>query len=158
MSFLNPKTSAEAGDRMAVLTGFATGFAAVVHSINVWRALVGPDLAAALDAVQMAGGILIVALFLPLFIWFKLGRSAPAMNPWKSDSYLGSVAKRAGFTAFAGLLLAGVVLSTLSTRLLPLISGEMMLDMMISAALGLFSLSFFIFSSGPDGDAYGDAA
>ncbi|MEQ8404102.1 MAG: hypothetical protein RKE49_03315 [Oceanicaulis sp.] len=158
MSYFRPSNGAEASDRLAMLTAFAAGFAALVHSLNIWQAYVNADLAAALEMIQLVGGAAVLMIFLPLFIWFKLRRGAPAMNPWKDDGYLGAVVKRAGFTAFAGLLVAALALSTLSKRLLPLISGEIMLDIVISAALALFSLSFFIFSSGPDGDPFEDEA
>ena len=151
MSFLKPANGAEAGDRLAILTALGAGAAALVHSINVFETLTGPAMAEALGLVQLMGGVLIAAVFAPLFVWFKLRAGAPRINPWKSESFFGDVARRAGMTAFAAALLSFVVMSTLDRFLLSRISAEVMLDIAITLLLGAFALAFLIHSAGPSG-------
>ena len=150
MSFFNPANGAEAGDRLAILTALGTGAAALVHSINVFETMTGPAMAEALGLLQLMGGVLIVAVFLPLFVWFKLRAGAPRINPWKSESFFGDVARRAGMTAFAVALLSFIVMSTLDRLLLSRISAEVMLDIAITLLLGAFAVSFLLHSSASD--------
>lgn len=152
MSYFNPENRAEASDRLAVLTGVATGFAALFHSVNVWETLVSPAMAEVLQTVQLIGGVTFLMIFLPLFIWFKRARFAPVINPWKGESFLSDALRRAGFTGFAVMLVAGFVLQMLDRLLLSQITAATMLDISISAALALFCLSFFLYAFGPEGD------
>jgi len=149
MSFFNPSSGAEASDRLAVLTALGTGGAALVHSINVFETLTGPAMTDALGLVQVIGGVVILAVFLPLFVWFKLRAGAPSINPWKAESFFGDVSRRAGMTAFAVALISCFVMSTLDRLLLSRITAEVMLDIVITLLLGAFALSFLIHSSGP---------
>lgn len=155
MSYFKPANSAEAGDRLASLVAFGAAGAALLHSINVFQALAGPDMASALDQLQRVGGVVLIVVFAPLLIWFKRHRGAPALNPWGDEGYLGAVLRRAGMTAFALALAGCVVMSVMENLLLSQISAEIMLDIVITLLLALFSLSFFVFSSGPMGDDAG---
>lgn len=148
MSYLKPSSGAEASDRLAILTALGTGGAALVHSINVFETMTGPAMTDALGLVQVIGGVVILAVFLPLFVWFKLRAGAPQINPWKAESFFGDVFRRAGLTAFAIGLMSFFIMSTLDRLLLSRISAEVMLDIAITVLLGVFALSFLIYSSG----------
>lgn len=154
MSYFNPANSAEASDRLANLVALAVAVAALLQSINVITALTSLDFENALETVQTVGGIAILTIFLPLLIWFKRHRFGRSVNLWSKEGFLSSVSRRAGMTAFGLTLVASLVMSVLDNLLLSKVSAEVMLDIIITLMLALFSLCFFVFSSGSiDDDA-----
>ena len=100
MSYFKPQSSAEVTDRLADLTGLAVGLAALVYIISVVQNFVAPGMAELLDTAQLVGGILILAVYLPLLVFFKTRFGGQSMTPWKTDGFMASVFERAGFKAF----------------------------------------------------------
>ena len=148
MSYFKPGNNAEATDRLADLTGLAVGLVALTKVIAVVENYVSPGAMEALDTVQLVGGLLILAVYLPLLIYFKTRFGIVTMNPWKSDGFIASVLKQAGLTAFSVLLIAMVFLSMLDNTVLSHVSAEILLDGLIAAALAAFSVAFFAYSRG----------
>ncbi len=159
MSYFKPGGKAEATDRLADITGLAVGFVAIIKMLSVAQNYVPAGTADMLDAAQMVGGAVILAIYLPLFIYFKTRFGTETMNPWTSDSFVASVLKQAGLTAFSVLLLAMVVLSMLDKTVLANVSAEILLDGIIAVALAAFSVAFFAYNrAGASEDGSGDGA
>lgn len=137
-------SSAEAKDRLATATALATAMAAITYSLNVVTLYVTESTAGILDKVQLAGGFLIVAIFLPLFLFLKSRiRQDQASS---SEGFIGAVFRKSGFAAFGITLMGMVILSMLNETLLSQITAETAVDIIITFALAIFSVSFFIIS------------
>lgn len=142
MSFLS--SGAEAKDHLATLTAVATGFISLIFSINIIVHYVSDPMAIWLDRIQIGGGILILAVFLPIFVFlkFRVRRDGPASD----GGFFDAVFRKAGYAGFAITLGMMVMLSTLNNKILANISAEMAVDLIITFALGVFSIAFFIIS------------
>ncbi len=142
MSILNHRNAAEASDTMATLTAAATGLAALVSSVNVVEVFVSAATAELLGYLQMAGGILIIAVFGPM--WFLLKKRAGRAAGRGASGYLTAVVRRASGTAFSVTLAFMILLSLLERRVLVHLSAENAVDLLVSFALATFALSFFL--------------
>ncbi len=149
MSYLTPRTSAEAVDRLSWLTGLGAGLASLIYALSAAEALASPDMAVAIDWIAKGAAIVLIGAFLPLFIWFKRRAGAPSMNPVKADSFLANALRKAGFTAFALTLLGTILLSLMDNLILSRITPEIALDFVVAGSLMIFALAFVIFASGP---------
>lgn len=143
MSVLNPRNAAEASDTLATLTAAATGMAALVYSVNVIEVFVSDGTAELLGHVQLAGGILLVAVFAPILILLKRRRGRAAGRR-DDESYFGALGRHATSTAFAGTLAFMILLGLLERRVLAHLTAETAVDLLISFALAMFALSFFL--------------
>jgi hypothetical protein len=154
MSFLNPSSRAEASDSLAILTGAGTALAGLIYAAKVVEVYAGGAMATWLDNAQLAGGIAVLAVFLPLFYYLKTRFGGTAVNPWKGDDFFGAVLRRAAMTAFCAVMLGMIVLTTLDMLLLSRVSAETLVDGLIAFALFVFSVSFFVLGRSPgDGGA-----
>lgn len=143
MSVLDPRNAAEASDILATLTAAASGLAALVYSVNVIEVFVSDGTAELLGHIQLAGGILLVAVFAPTLILLKRRRGRVA-GRGDDESYFGALGRQATSTAFAITLAFMVLLSLLERRVLEHLSAETAVDLIISFALAMFALSFFL--------------
>lgn len=149
MSYFRPGTKAEVTDRLAELTGLAVGLGALIYGASVVQSFSAPAVAMTLDTIRMVCGILVLAVYLPLTIWFKTRFSGVILNPWKSDSFMGVALKRAGLSAFAASVMFMVLLSTLDRLVLSRMSAEGVIDLVLAVALLVFAVSFLLY--GRDG-------
>lgn len=141
MSILKPRNGAEASDALATLTAAATGLAALVQLVNVIEVFVSEGTAELLGHFQLAGVILIIAVFAPL--WILLKKSAGrASRRGASGGYLSAVVRQASGTAFSVTLAFMILLSLLDRTVLAHLSAETAVDLLISFALAMFALSF----------------
>ncbi|WP_138511492.1 hypothetical protein [Maricaulis alexandrii] len=144
MSFLNPSSRAEASDSLALLTACGTGLVALIYAFKVAEAYASSGLASWLDIVQLVGGVLVLLVFLPLFYFLKTRFGGTTVSPWKSDSFFGTVLKRAGLAAFGLVLMSMIILTTMDRLVLANVTPEVLLDALIALALIGFSASFFL--------------
>jgi len=143
MSFLNPQSGAEASDSLATLTAATVGLAALVYSVDVIESFVSVSTADLLGSAQLVGGLLIVIAFIPLLVFFKARGGRPAGKPGQ-DSFLSVLFRQAALTAFSLTLVFMIVLSVLENRVLSKISAETAIDLVITFALAIFAVSFFV--------------
>lgn len=143
MSVLNPRNPAEASDGLATLTAAATGLAALVYAINVAEVFIPAATAELLGYAQIAGGGLIVAIVAPLLIRLKMRGGKPA-GRGTSAGYLSALFRQASLTAFGLTLAVMVALSIFDRTVLAHLSAETVVDLLITAALAFFALSFFV--------------
>jgi len=142
MSFMNPRNPAEACDSLATLTAAATALVALLQSVNVIEVLVPEAVAGVLGTAQSAGGILVLGLFAPLFLFLK-SRGATPKGKSSSGSYLGALVRQTGLNAFSATLVFMITLSVLNEMVLSRFTAEVVLDAVITFALGSFAVSFF---------------
>lgn len=158
MSVLNPRNAAEASDGLATLTAAATGLAALVYSVNVVEVFVPEGTADLLGYLQIAGVVLILAVYAPLMIHLKVRGGRPA-GGGTSGGYLDALYRQASLTAFSVTLVFMVVLSLFDQRVLAHLSAETAVDLLITFALAAFSLSFFVINRfGRLGEGVGEGA
>ncbi|WP_291842840.1 hypothetical protein [Maricaulis sp.] len=150
MSFFSPRNRAEAGDRLAGMTGWAAALAALVYALNVVQALTGPPMSNYLNDAGLIGSLLIVLVFLPSFFIIKRRLGGPPVNPWKEDGFMSQAIRRAALTGFATTFLAMSVLTMLDGLVLERIAADVLLDLVLTIALASFALSFFLFSRDSD--------
>lgn len=143
MSIFNPRNPAEASDGLATLTAAATGLAALVYAINVVEVFVPESTAELFGYVQIAGGVLIVAIFAPLLIHLKRRGAKPA-GRGSSAGYLNALFRQASLTAFSITLAVMVLLSMLESTVLAHLAAETVVDGLITFALAMFAISFFM--------------
>lgn len=158
MSFLNPRSAAEASDSLAGLTSAVLGLAAIVYSVNVIEIFVSQATADLLGQAQLAGGVLMISIYAPLLLFFKSRGGRPPGKP-AQNSYLGTLFRQAALTAFSLTLVAMLVLSMLVDRVFEQMSAETAIDLMITFALAVFALAFFVINRlGDSGQAMGGEA
>jgi hypothetical protein len=158
MSFLNPRSAAEASDSLAGLTSAVLGLAAIVYSVNVIEIFVSQATADLLGRAQLAGGVLMILIYAPLLLFFKSRGGRPPGKP-AQNSYLGTLFRQAALTAFSLTLVAMLVLSMLVDRVFEQMSAETAIDLMITFALAIFALAFFVINRlGDAGQAMGGEA
>lgn len=143
MSFLNPRSGAEASDSLASLTAAALGLAAVIYSVNVAETFVSASTANLLGNVQIIAAAGLVLGYLPLLIYFKSRGGRPAGKP-EEDSYLSSLFRQASLTAFSVTLGFMLALSIIGDGLLEQMTAETAVDLAITFAMAVFALSFFV--------------
>lgn len=151
MPRLIPKSRADIADRLASLTGLATGVAGLIYAAGVVQALTDGPVAAWFEMAQLVGAVLIIAAFLPLFYVMKARAGDAARSAWKDDGFTALQFQRAGITAFATTVVMLVFVSTLETLVLSRITTEVLVDSVLAFALLTFSVSFFLHSGG-DGE------
>lgn len=158
MSILTPRNAAEASDALATLTAAATGLAALIASVNVVEVFASEGTAELLGYLQVAGVILILAVFAPT--WFLLKRRAGrSAGRGASGSYLNAVVRKASGTAFSVTLASMILLSLLESSVLAHLSAENAVDLLISFALAMFAVSFFLIDRfGPLDEGAGEDA
>lgn len=143
MSFLNPRNPAEASDGLATLTAAATGLAALIYSVNVIEVFVSAATADLLGYAQIAGGVLIVAVFGPMLLFLKSRGGKPAGKP-AGGGYLNALFRQAALTAFSLTLAFMIVLSIFDRTVLARLTAQTAIDLVITFALAIFAISFFI--------------
>ena len=143
MSFINPSNSAEASDSLATLTAAAIALAALVYSVNVVEVFVSEATGDLLGHAQIAGALLILAVYGPLLVFLKSRGGRPAGKPSAGGS-LNALFRQAGLTAFSLTLVFMIVLSVLNRSVLSHFSAEAAVDLVITFALAAFAVSFFI--------------
>lgn len=148
MPRLIPKSRADIADRLAAMTALTTGLAGLIYGAGVVQALTEGEVAAWFDTIQIVGGVLILAGFLPLFYLMKARAGDAARSAWKGDDFTAVQFQRAGISAFVATVVGLVVLSTLERLVLSRISAEVLLDGVLGFALIAFSVSFFLHGRG----------
>ncbi|MDT8342101.1 MAG: hypothetical protein RQ751_11370 [Longimicrobiales bacterium] len=143
MSILNPRSPAEARDVLATLTAAAVGVAALVYSVNVLEVFVPEGTAHVLGLAQIAGAVLILAVYAPMLVRLKRRGGRPEGNDSAGGSYLQAVFRQASSTAFSVLLVVLVVLSLLERTVLAHLTAGTAVDLIITLALTVLSLSYF---------------
>lgn len=145
MTYFRPETKAEVTDRLAELTGLAVGLGALIYGASLAQSFSAPAITMTLDAIRMVCGILVLAVYLPLMIWFKTRFSGVVLTPWRSDSFMGAALKRAGLTAFAAGVLLMVALSTFDRSILSRMTADSVIDLVLAVSLLVFAVSFIVF-------------
>jgi hypothetical protein len=143
MPVLNFRNQAEASDALATLTAAAAGLAALIQSVNVIEVFVRESTAELLGYVQMAGVIVIFVVFAPMLILLKR-RGGKAAGQGAGGSYFSVLLRQASSTAFSVTFAFMMVLSFLERTVLAHLSAETAVDLLISFALAMFALSFFL--------------
>ena len=143
MTFLNPRNPAEATDGLATLTAGATAVAALIYALNAASAFVSEGAADVLVYVQIAGAVLIAAVYLPLLVILKLRGGQPA-GRGTSPGYLSALFRQAGLTAFSLTIAFLVLLSVFGESFLAHFSADKSIDLMLAFGLASFSLAFFV--------------
>jgi hypothetical protein len=143
MSIINPRNSAEATDGLATLTACATAVAALIFALNFASVFVSEAATAVFGYVQVAGGVLIAATYLPLLIVLKLRGGQPA-GRGTTPGYLSARFRQAGLTAFSLTVAFLVLLSVFGEPFLAHFSADQSIDLMLAFGLASFSLAFFV--------------
>lgn len=145
MPRLIPKSRADIADRLADITGLATGLAGLTYAAGVAQSVTAGDVAVWFDAAQIVGGVLILIGFLPLFFILKSRGGRGIGHGWKRDGFTATLFQRAGITAFMATIIAMILLSTLENLILSRITTEALVDGLIAFGLISFSVSYFIY-------------
>lgn len=143
MSFLNPRSRAEARDSLAVIVAFGTGAVAIVNAFGFLEGYVDDSASSFLNTAQLVGGVLVLVIMLPLIVLMK-ARGAGTRSASGTGGYMMAAARRAGYLAFGMNLIVLVILSIFDTLVLSRIDAASAVELMISVALGAFSIAFFV--------------
>jgi hypothetical protein len=143
MSFVNPRSPAEASDSLATVTAAAMAFAALIYSVNVIEVFAPDSSAGWLGYFQIGAAVVLIAVFAPLIFFLKSkgGRSA---GKSAAAGYLSALFRQAALTAFSLTLAFMVLLSLFDRMVLSRLSAEAAIDLVITFALAIFAVSFFI--------------
>jgi len=143
MSFLNPRSGAEASDGIATLTAIGMAVAALIFALNVAEASVSASVNDLFDLLRIGAVIFILAVLAPLVIFFKLRGGRPA-GRGTSPGYLSALFRQAALTAFSLTVLFLVFLTVLGEPILAQLSAERSVDLILAFALASFSLAYFV--------------
>lgn len=156
MSFLRPANRAEASDSFARLTATGTTVASIIYGLKVAEEFLPEAWANAAELAQLVGGAGLVLVFMPLAFAIKSRFGSAEDNPWRSDSFMGSMLRKAALFAFTATFISLVLASALGHALLSQLTAETAVDGTISFTLAAFSLAFFVMNRNDDAD--GEAA
>ncbi|PWE17524.1 hypothetical protein DDZ18_07585 [Marinicauda salina] len=143
MSIFNPRNPAEATDGVATLTAAGTAVVAFIFSLNVAEDFISSASGDLIKYLQIGGAALIVTVFAPLLINLKIRGGKPA-GRGSSGGYLSALFRQAALTAFSLMVAFLVGLSIMDRTVLSRLSAESTVDLIITFALAMFALSFFI--------------
>ena len=101
-------------------------------------------LAGYLDTGQLISSIIVVLIVLPAFIKFFRTRTLPECQRGETDSYIAEMVKQSALHAFSGTFVFLIALEVLVKKITFTAPVSFYLDIVLFAALTIFSISFYL--------------